>query len=94
MAGHKPSQWLSRRAGIPARSNVRTPGACEFADALESSNLLRTRMSALRPSSRPRPRAHCRGIKSLKLNGKSLPGNLVPLSELREAALIEAVLEG
>ena len=40
------------------------------------------------------PHAHSRGIKSLKLNGKSLPGNLVPLSELRDAALIEAVLEG
>jgi N,N'-diacetylchitobiose phosphorylase len=32
----------------------------------------------------------CRGIKSLKIDGRALPGNLVPVSELREGAVIVA----
>jgi len=36
----------------------------------------------------------CRGIKSLKVNGKVVSGNLLPLAELNDGAVVEAILEG
>ena len=35
-----------------------------------------------------------KGVRSLKINGKSFDGNLVPISSLTEGAVIEARLEG
>jgi N,N'-diacetylchitobiose phosphorylase len=40
------------------------------------------------------PNKKCRGVKSLSVNGKSIPGNLLPLSELKDGAIVEARLEG
>ncbi len=39
------------------------------------------------------PRAKNRGVTELKVNGKTIPGNLVPLSELSEGATIEATID-
>jgi cellobiose phosphorylase len=40
------------------------------------------------------PNKKCRGVKSLSVNGKSIPGNLLPLAEVKDGAVIEARLEG
>jgi cellobiose phosphorylase len=39
------------------------------------------------------PRAKNRGVSELKVNGKIIPGNLVPLSELSDGATIEATID-
>jgi N,N'-diacetylchitobiose phosphorylase len=40
------------------------------------------------------PNGQCRGIKSLKIDGQRVEGNLLPLSELKDGAVVEAVLDG
>jgi cellobiose phosphorylase len=40
------------------------------------------------------PNGLCRGVRQLKVNGKPVTGNLLPLSELKDGAVIEAVVEG
>jgi hypothetical protein len=38
------------------------------------------------------PSRVCRGVKSLSIDGRPIPGNLVPVSELRDGASIVATL--
>jgi cellobiose phosphorylase len=40
------------------------------------------------------PKGRCRGIRSLKVNGKTVQGNLLPVSELADGAIVEAIIEG
>jgi N,N'-diacetylchitobiose phosphorylase len=40
------------------------------------------------------PNKKSRGVKSLVVNGKSIPGNLLPLAELTDGAVVEARIEG
>ena len=40
------------------------------------------------------PNKKCRGITSLTVNGKKIAGNLLPLSEVKDGAVVEARLEG
>jgi cellobiose phosphorylase len=40
------------------------------------------------------PNGLCRGVKRLKVGGNPVAGNLVPLSELKDGVVVEAVLEG
>jgi len=40
------------------------------------------------------PSGKCKGIRNLKVNGKIIPGNLLPISELTDGAVIEARIEG
>jgi cellobiose phosphorylase len=40
------------------------------------------------------PNAKCRGVKSLRLGGKVVSGNLLPISELADGLRVEATLEG
>jgi len=40
------------------------------------------------------PSGKCKGIRNLKINGKFIQGNLLPISELTDGAMIEARIEG
>ncbi|HWP05581.1 MAG TPA: glycosyl transferase, partial [Polyangiaceae bacterium] len=40
------------------------------------------------------PAKKCRGVTSLTVNGKKISGNLLPLAELKDGAVVEARLEG
>ncbi len=40
------------------------------------------------------PSGKCKGVRKLKVNGKTIQGNLVPISELTDGAVIEAQIEG
>ncbi|MGD0464923.1 MAG: N,N'-diacetylchitobiose phosphorylase [Tepidisphaeraceae bacterium] len=40
------------------------------------------------------PSGKCKGVRSLKVNGKTIQGNLLPISALSDGAVIEARIEG
>ena len=40
------------------------------------------------------PNQKCRGVRKLVVGGKTIDGNLLPLSELKDGVVVEAKLEG